>query len=66
MLILYLRKTNPDNILFNSRALCGYMNIPPLMNTCSTGALTAVSDFNATLSSLDTATDYSTRPKQGE
>jgi len=36
---LHFRKTKSDSVLFDSLALCGGMNMPPLLNTCSTAAL---------------------------
>jgi len=47
-------------MLLDSYALCSHMNIPPLLNTCSVGALVAAtaSDFNVTLCSLDSAIDF--------
>jgi len=42
---------------FDSHALCGHMNIPPLLNTsCSCRYSHSASDFNATFCSLDKAT----------
>jgi len=47
-------------MLLDSHALCSYMNISPLLNMSSVGALVArtASDFNVTLCSLDIATDF--------
>jgi len=37
--MLHFRKTKSDSVLFDSLALCGRMNTPPLLNTRSTAAL---------------------------